>query len=54
MDIHYGFEHHLKWLSPQIVHYLLFEGIGGDFGYSQSVRLSDAECLFTLTPLTNV
>ncbi len=23
-----------KWLSPQIVHYLLFEGIGGDFEYS--------------------
>ncbi len=21
-NIHYGFEHHLKWLSPQIVHYL--------------------------------
>ncbi len=22
-NIHYGFEHHLKWLSPQIVHYTL-------------------------------
>ncbi len=21
-NIHYGFEHHLKWLSPQIVHFL--------------------------------
>ncbi len=20
-NVHYGFEHHLKWLSPQIVHY---------------------------------
>ncbi len=32
-NIHYGFEHHLKWLSPQI-----FEGIGGDFGYSRGLQ----------------
>ncbi len=30
-NIHYGFEHHLKWLSPQIVHYLS-EGIGAISG----------------------
>ncbi len=21
-NTHYGFKHHLKWLTPQIVHYL--------------------------------
>ncbi len=29
-NIHYGFEHHLKWLSPQIVHYLRVLGVISD------------------------
>ncbi len=29
-NIHYGFEHHLKWLSPQTVHYLRVYGAISD------------------------